>query len=317
MCSSPKAKPVAVERSTRPRAASGVGLLALVLLSWALLGACATGGPGSDAVSGADDRAAPPEPSVGSDLGGEPVELVRVVDGDTVVVFADGTEERVRLIGVNAPEQGECFAEEATDLLRSLVAGETVVLEADRSDRDQYGRLLRYLYAADGTFLNEALVEQGAARSRRYPPDVAHQDRLDVAEVQAREAGRGLWAEGACGTPAAAAAGDVRIVAAVADPPGPDHEDPNAETVTVANLGTRPADLSGWVLKDTSASHRFTFPDGFVLAPGAEVVVRTGCGTDTATDLHWCNQGSMVWNNDGDTAYLEDPSGNTVSVLDV
>jgi hypothetical protein len=63
-------------------------------------------------------------------------------------------------------------------------------------------------------------------------------------------------------------------------------------------------------VRDESASHRFTFPDGFGLAGGATVRIHTGCGPDTATDLHWCISGSAVWNNDGDTAFLVDPAGN-------
>ena len=46
------------------------------------------------------------------------------------------------------------------------------------------------------------------------------------------------------------------------------------------------------------------------LAPGASVAVHTGCGRPTATDLYWCNEGSAVWNNSGDTAFLLDPAGN-------
>ena len=42
------------------------------------------------------------------------------------------------------------------------------------------------------------------------------------------------------------------------------------------------------------------------------MTVHTGCGADTGTDLFWCNEGSAVWNNDGDTAFLLDPRGNVV-----
>jgi len=75
------------------------------------------------------------------------------------------------------------------------------------------------------------------------------------------------------------------------------NENLNDEWVRIRNRGEVAVDLGGWVLKDTSASHRYTFPDGFVLEAGADVTVRTGCGADTATDLHWCNGGSAVWNN--------------------
>jgi micrococcal nuclease len=292
-----------------------VRLLVVSLLVASAAG-CASGergdaGPAAGTEADSLDSSLAPPPDGG-------VEVLEVVDGDTLEVRIDGSVERLRLLGVNAPEEGECFGDEATTTLRDLLGDGAVTLVADVSDRDQYDRLLRYVVAEDGTAVNEALVAAGAARSRSYPPDTAQQDALDAAEDGARAAGRGLWADGACGAvDPAAATGDVVLVASVADPPGSDEADPNAETVTVANRGTTAADLSSWVLKDTSASHRFTFPAGFELAGGAEVVVHTGCGTDTATDLHWCNQRSLVWNNDGDTAYLEDPNGNTVSVLDV
>jgi micrococcal nuclease len=70
--------------------------------------------------------------------------------------------------------------------------------------------------------------------------------------------------------------------------------------------------MQGWVLKDESSRHRFFFPDGFILEPQTTVRVRTGCGRDTDQPLYWCN-GSAVWNNAGDTAFLLDPSGNITS----
>jgi competence protein ComEC len=86
--------------------------------------------------------------------------------------------------------------------------------------------------------------------------------------------------------------------------------------VRITNQGASAIDLTAWVLKDTSASHRYPFPRGFVLGAGASVTVRTGCGQDSATDLHWCNEGSAVWNNSGDTAFLLDPAGAIVDSRD-
>jgi micrococcal nuclease len=69
------------------------------------------------------------------------------------------------------------------------------------------------------------------------------------------------------------------------------------------------------VLKDESATHRFSFPDGFSLHPAGAVRIYTGCGADTADSLYWCVSGSAVWNNSGDTAVLLDPNGNIVYSL--
>ena len=72
----------------------------------------------------------------------------RVIDVDTILVTKtdSGIQERVRLIGVDAPETGEPGASEATEFVRSLVSGRTVWLEADGSDRDRFGRLRRYVW---------------------------------------------------------------------------------------------------------------------------------------------------------------------------
>ena len=63
-----------------------------------------------------------------------------------------------------------------------------------------------------------------------------------------------------------------------------------------------------WILDGATGRSEATFD----LPAGAQVRVRTGCGRDTSTDLYWCEQGSAVWNNSGDTAFLSDPRGNTV-----
>lgn len=231
-----------------------------------------------------------------------------VTDGDTITVVRGPTEERLRLIGMNANETGECMADEATRALEALVLGREISLVVDQSDRDRYGRLLRYVWV-DGVFVNAALVESGLAFAREYPPDIAMADALATAEAAARNAELGLWAPDACG-PATDA--DVRIVHVEADAPGNDNENLNGEWIDIENTGTEAVDLTGWGVKDESASHRYSFPDGFGLAGGAAVRPFTGCGTDIADEIYWCEAGSAVWNNSGDTAFLLDPSGNTV-----
>ncbi len=122
--------------------------------------------------------------------------VARVVDGDTVEL--DGGE-RVRYIGIDTPESVdsrksvECFGREAAERNRVLVEGKSVRLERDVSDRDRYGRLLRYVYVGKA-LVNEQLVAEGFAVASAYPPDVARQQRLEAAEQVAREAGIGLWA---------------------------------------------------------------------------------------------------------------------------
>lgn len=239
--------------------------------------------------------------------------VVDVVDGDTIEVELGGGRETVRLIGINAPERGECLATDAARRLEDLVAGQEVDLVADESDRDQYGRLLRYV-EVDGADAGAELVRAGFALARRYPPDTDRADEYEALQEDAEDAGAGMWGADACGegaTGAQVAIGEIRF-----DADGDDNENLNDEWVRITNDGESTVDLTGWVLKDTSATHRYPFPRGFVLEAGASVTVRTGCGTDTATDLHWCVGGSAVWNNSGDTAFLLDPAGNIVSSRD-
>lgn len=234
---------------------------------------------------------------------------VRVTDGDTFEIVLGGVVERVRLVGVNAPESGECLADLATEVLDELLATAAALeLAPDVSDRDQYGRLLRHV-TADGVWVNAELVRRGVALSRAYPPDTTRQDALDDAQTEAQRDGVGMWNPAACGT---ASTAELAVSAIAADPPGDDTDVLLDEWVEITNIGAAPVDFTGWGLKDESARNRYSFPARYVLAPGAAVRVRSGCGADTATDLHWCAQGSAIWNNAGDTVYVLDPQGNIV-----
>ena len=241
----------------------------------------------------------PPDPS-------RQAVVLGATDGDTLRVrTADGSEHRLRLVGIDAPERGECVADRATAALARLV-GTAVVLEADVTDRDAYGRLLRYVWS-EGVLVNELLAGWGLVLPRRYPPDTRNQGRIDAAGRAAERARLGLWDPAACGPATNASLVVDRINA---DAPGDDARNLNGEWVVIRNAGRADADLTGWTLRDTSASHRYRFPRGFVLGAGRSVTVFSGCGTDGADRLHWCTTGSAIWNNDGDTAFLLDPNGN-------
>jgi len=234
-------------------------------------------------------------------------EVVEVLDGDTFVADIDGEQVQVRLIGIDAPEKGECWSAEAANTLRRLL-GARVELKIDESDRDQYGRLLRYVTQAD-TDVNQEMVRLGAAIARPYPPDTSRERELETAQQTAREAGTGLWSATACGPDEAS---QLSITEISADPPGQDAHDLNGEYIDLTNRGDSAVSLGGWVVRDESASHRFTIPDGFVLDPGATVRLHTGCGTPSDRALYWCMQASTVWNNDSDTVFVQDTSGNIV-----
>lgn len=256
----------------------------------------------ADTTIGTSTTTAPPTSNLG-----RAASVIGVTDGDTMTVVVAGSTESLRLIGINSPENGECYSEQAADRLGELVAGQEVTLIGDRSNRDQYGRLLRYVYLGD-LFVNETLVREGFAIARRYEPDTALATVLEMAQAAAQDEEVGLWAPDACG---ATAATNVRIGQIRYDAAGDDNTNLNDEWVELVNGGSESVELTGWVVKDESASHRYSLPSGFVLAPGSTVRLHTGCGDDTASLLYWCNQGSAVWNNSGgDTVFLLDPNGN-------
>lgn len=153
----------------------------------------------------------------------EPAKVVRVVDGDTLSVrVSDGSEERVRLIGIDAPEskspdeaencpEGE---QAAAHLQEALPKGSRVWLSKDVSERDRYGRLLRYVWLEEpageaaspqefcSKCLNARLVIGGWAQAKRYPPDTAAADLLGVLGESAAAQGLGVsakWSGGSAG----------------------------------------------------------------------------------------------------------------------
>lgn len=132
--------------------------------------------------------------------------VVRIVDGDTIVVLINGVQEKIRLIGVDTPEifdargSAQCFGEEASEFTKSLLKNQAVRLEADatQDDRDKYGRLLRYVFLSDGTFVNGEIITQGYGHEYTYRRPYKYQTEFKTAELNAREAKKGLWAPSVC-----------------------------------------------------------------------------------------------------------------------
>jgi len=116
--------------------------------------------------------------------------VARVIDGDTVEL-ADG--RHVRYLGIDTPEVGEYYGEEATARNRGLVEGKTIELQRGSRDQDEYGRLLRYVYV-DGTFVNAELVVEGYATAYIFDPDDRYSQVLVQLEQYARMRELGLWA---------------------------------------------------------------------------------------------------------------------------
>ena len=152
-----------------------------------------------------------------------PVQLVRVSDGDTIVVRLNRKNESIRLIGIDTPEKFQStklerdaaespltkeeikrLGESASDITESLLIGKQIYLEFDATERDRYGRLLAYVYTKDltGEWLfdgevfeqvNLEIVRSGWAEPLTIPPNVRYANRYVEASREAREADKGMW----------------------------------------------------------------------------------------------------------------------------
>lgn len=162
------------------------------------------------------DRPPSGDPSAADVSGMTQATVVRVVDGDTLQVKIDGQKHKVRLIGINCPEsvateQWRNTEEgvDASSFTKSLLSeGDTVWLQSDRNDVDQYDRLLRYVWIEQPTdrfdedeiadkMLNAILVGEGYAEARVYGKDDLYANVLDELERQAVREGLGvsyMWA---------------------------------------------------------------------------------------------------------------------------
>ena len=117
--------------------------------------------------------------------------VVSVLDGDTVTVTHAGKVEKVRLVSIDCPESDQPFGSQATQLTKQL-ALDKVVTVTDFG-RDKYQRLLGELVLPDGRVLNRELVREGFCWwYRKYAPENKGLERL---EAEAREGGKGLWAD--------------------------------------------------------------------------------------------------------------------------
>ena len=129
----------------------------------------------------------------------ELVRVKRVVDGDTIILESG---ERVRLLGVNAPEVNhpkklvEAFGKEAAEFTQRMVEGKLVRLEFDPhvSKQDKSSRTFAYVFLQDGTFLNAEIIRQGYGFVVRNSPPLKYESDFVQLELNARKKRSGLWA---------------------------------------------------------------------------------------------------------------------------
>jgi endonuclease YncB( thermonuclease family) len=114
-----------------------------------------------------------------------------VVDGDTIEVLHSNRAERIRLNGIDCPENGQAYGKKAKQAASALVFGKEVTLQT--FGKDKYGRMIADVFLSDGTNVNHMLVRDGWCWwYRKYAPGNVVLERL---EKDARDAKKGLWAD--------------------------------------------------------------------------------------------------------------------------
>lgn len=125
--------------------------------------------------------------------------VLRVIDGDTIVIRYKEKDEKLRFIGINTPELrhpekgAEPYGFEAAEYTKKLLENQPVRVKFDVQQRDKYGRLLGYVYLPDGTFVNALLLAEGYAQVMTIPPNVKYMKEFVRLEREARKAEKGLW----------------------------------------------------------------------------------------------------------------------------
>jgi micrococcal nuclease len=225
-------------------------------------------------------------------------QVVNVIDGDSLIL-EDGS--KIRLLGINAPEEDYFFYDQSKTRLESLVLRKNVRLESDFEDKDSFGRLLRYVFV-DDVCANIQLVKDGMAHTF-MESGLQYENKLLDAEYYAKLHGLGIWTEDRVYIDA------IAIVEFHYNAEGDDDENLNNEYVILRNIGNVPINMTGWSITDAS-SNLFVFPF-FVLAPEHYVSIHSGSGTVTVDSLYWDSK-QGVWNNKGDKFFLRNTKGELI-----
>lgn len=115
----------------------------------------------------------------------------RVIDGDTIELDKG---QIMRLVGINTPDNGQLFDDEATDYVKKLIEGKKVILEYDAYKSDRFGRILAYIVIGDKN-LSIELARKGLAKVTIYEKrkDLIYQQQLLDAEKEAKDKKVGIW----------------------------------------------------------------------------------------------------------------------------
>ncbi|MEM5794157.1 MAG: thermonuclease family protein [Candidatus Aenigmatarchaeota archaeon] len=229
------------------------------------------------------------------------VTVARVIDGDT---FELANGKKVRLLGVDAPEKNKYFYQEAKEKLREMVENKNVFLEADTTNSDSSGRLLRYVFVGD-TFVNLEMVRQGFASVYIVSSNQKYSSQLLEAEEYARKNKLGIWGKFSKFSDC------IKVKEFHYDAKGDDSKNLNDEYFVLKNVCNFSINITKWNVRDRSFSSFYL--SEFLLQPNSEVKILSGFGNNTKNEI-FLNSKYPVWNNDEDTLYLKDGEGRLVLI---
>ena len=218
--------------------------------------------------------------------------VTEVIDGDT---FYLGNGDKVRMLGINTPESGRPYAQEATDFLTNMILGKEVTLVNDskNGDSDTYGRLLSHVYV-DDTFVNYEIIKAGYAFWYPYTSGTDFDTEYEEAQTFASNNTFGLWTESSY---------NLTIDYIEYDPEG---SEADGEYLVLTNHENYNVSMVGWFLQDEAAQTAYEF--NFTISNNTSIRIYTGEGVDNSTTLYWgWYQG--IWNNSGDFAIIQDQNG--------
>ncbi|MBU1611936.1 MAG: thermonuclease family protein [Proteobacteria bacterium] len=122
--------------------------------------------------------------------------LIKVIDGDSLVLTIHGLPVEVRLLGIDAPEYGQEWGEEATEFVEDWTEHQVFDLEYGPTKTDRFNRLLAWFWRSDGHLLNEDLVQNGLAIPFMLKKEDKHFQRIHTAQAKAKAAQSGFWSQG-------------------------------------------------------------------------------------------------------------------------
>lgn len=220
----------------------------------------------------------------------ENAEVTRIVDGDTIKINNNDT---IRFLGINTPEKGEKYYQEAKDFLVSLILNKTIKIERGKEDRDMYKRLLRYVFL-DNKNINLEIVKNGLANFYFPEGRDIYYDEFEKAWEDCIKENKNLCKKSIDECSDCIELKELNV---------------KEQKIIFYNKCFFSCGLTEWTIKDEGRK-KFVF-DSFILKSKNEVSVIVGNKTNSENVLFWRGK-DYVWTSSGDSLFLRDERGDLV-----